>query len=539
MNTQSIKSSNPIETVAARYATLHRAGANYKMLCPFHDDHHPSLALHVAGQFFKCHACGAGGDVIALVMGLERCSFKEAVEKLGGAQEPEGARKQGRARKQKNNPVPVLDTGPQRDRQNQKIKGDTVGASAVPCQAREQGSASAVPCGGASAVPCGSASAATLAPLREANRRFLAMLMPVASGHTELSPTWLDFGVGLAPAMVPNDFYKMRSRIIFPIHDARGQLTGFGARATGDEQPKYVNSPASPLFDKSHTLYGLHRAAEAIRHEGFAYVVEGYKDVLAMHAAGFCNTVGLCSASLTDGQADMLASLTSRLHVLLDSDTAGREGTARILRRQSPRFGIRPLHIPSGEDPDELFRRLGRDCFRAYLRHLSATSCLCARRLLAYCLRHPEAAPHLLRMLEADDMLFADADYTELLRLLCLSPRPAEEDWPAELRLLADLLREALPGLLPAVPLPAGVPVGMLAECTIAPPPPELELDTLRLEYYEERLIADCRLLRNALRQSPASSRPQHLACLATRLRTLRTLTTTLLRTPAVGERWF
>lgn len=491
MTTQQLKSSTPIETVAARYGALHRAGANYKMLCPFHDDHHPSLTLHVAGQYFKCHACGAGGDVIALVMGLERCSFKEAVEKLGGA-------------------VPVPDTGPQKNRQNQKIKGDTAGASE-----------------------------AALAALREANRRFLSLLMPVASGHTELSPTWLDFGVGLAPAMVPNDFYKMRSRIIFPIHDARGQLIGFGARATGDEQPKYVNSPASPLFDKSHTLYGLHRAAEAIRREGFAFLVEGYKDVLAMHAAGFCNTVGLCSASLTDGQADMLASLTSCLHVLLDSDTAGREGTARILRERSTRFSIHAFCIPTGEDPDELFRRLGKEGFGIYLRHLTATGCLCARRLLAYCLRHPEAAPHLLRMLEADDMLFADATYTDLLRLLCLTPRPALEDWPAELRLLSDLLGEAMPALLPAVPLPAGVPVGMLAECATAPPPPELELDTLRLEYYEERLIAEGRRLRSALHDCPPALRPHHLSRLATHLRTLRTLTHTLLRTPAVGERWF
>ena len=79
MNIQQLKNANPIERVAARYATLHRAGTNYKMLCPFHDDHHPSLMLHVGKQFFKCHACGAGGDVITLVMEMEHCSFAEAV----------------------------------------------------------------------------------------------------------------------------------------------------------------------------------------------------------------------------------------------------------------------------------------------------------------------------------------------------------------------------------------------------------------------------------------------------------------------------
>ena len=84
MNMQQLKAANPIERVAARYGTLLRSGANYKMLCPFHDDHHPSLGIHVGGQYFKCHACGAGGDVVGLVMGLEHCSFAEAVKRLGG-----------------------------------------------------------------------------------------------------------------------------------------------------------------------------------------------------------------------------------------------------------------------------------------------------------------------------------------------------------------------------------------------------------------------------------------------------------------------
>lgn len=86
MNIQQLKNANPIERVAARYATLHRAGTNYKMLCPFHDDHHPSLMLHVGKQFFKCHACGAGGDVIALVMGMEHCSFAEATHIIDNGQ---------------------------------------------------------------------------------------------------------------------------------------------------------------------------------------------------------------------------------------------------------------------------------------------------------------------------------------------------------------------------------------------------------------------------------------------------------------------
>ena len=252
MDTRQIKAANPIETVAARYATLHRAGANYKMLCPFHDDHHPSLSLHVAGQYFKCHACGAGGDVIGLVMGLEKCSFAEAVKKLGG-------------------------DSCQHDTTNNCATKSTPS----PLE-RGQGVCHSHP-----------------EKLSTEQQAFLRSLLPAASGHSELSPTWIDFGVGVAPAFVPDAFRAMRSRLIFPIRDETGRLTGFGARridgkdgAPSDSSPKYINTANNGLFDKSRTLYGIDRAAGAIREAGFVFVVEGYKDVLAMHAAGYRPATG-------------------------------------------------------------------------------------------------------------------------------------------------------------------------------------------------------------------------------------------------------
>ena len=270
MNIEQLKAANPIEQVAARYGSLRKAGANYKMQCPFHDDHHPSLILHVAKQFFKCHACGEGGDVIKLVMGLEKCSFTKAAEILG------------------------------------KTTSGT--------HSRQPAASPSLP-----------AKKPEVCHIREANQQFLQLLLPCPSGHSELSPTWLDFGVGCAPAFVPEAFRPMRGRIIFPVYDANGQLTGFGARRTDThpDSPKYINTANNGLFDKSRTLYGIHRAAEAIREAGFAYLVEGYKDVLAMHAAGLRNTVALCGTALTDGQAEILSSYTSRLHLLLDGDLPG------------------------------------------------------------------------------------------------------------------------------------------------------------------------------------------------------------------------
>ena len=478
MNIQQLKAANPIETVAARYATLHRAGANYKMLCPFHDDHHPSLSLHVGGQYFKCHACGAGGDVIGLVMGLEKCSFAEAVEKLGQ-----------KTTMTVTHPLPPLKRGDEYHRDT--IKTDS----------------------------------------------FFRTLLPAASGNSELTPTWLDFGVGLSPSLVPDAFRSMRSRLIFPIYDAGGRLTGFGARridngqqpVTGTDAPKYINSPASALFDKSRTLNGIHRAIEAIRRTGFAFVVEGYKDVLAMHAAGHCNTVGLCGTALTDGQAEILAGYTSTLHLLLDGDAPGRRAAEKIARERAGRFTIRLSPIPTGEDPDELFRRLGKAGFRTYLRHLTATGCLCARRLLVYCLRHPSTAPLLERMMDDDDMPFAESDYRDLQHFLALRPGEGLSVCTPELQVLAGFLRSLGDVLFP--PLPDLPEDPYLA--------PEAVLRSLLTEYYEEKVIAQARILRNRLHATSDSGRPALLLRLHHHFRLLSTITRETERTPAVGERWF
>lgn len=504
MNIEQLKAANPIERVAARYGSLQKAGVNYKMLCPFHDDHHPSLMLHVGKQFFKCHACGAGGDVITLVMGLEHCSFADAVKKLGG----------------------------------DKCHRDTINN----CETKSNPSPPERGQGVCHSHP---------EKLSEEQQTFFRSLLPFASGHSELSPTWLDFGVGLAPAFVPDAFRAMRGRIIFPIHDETGLLTGFGARrrdgnapAPASDSPKYINSANNALFDKSRTLYGIHRAAEAIRKAGFVFLVEGYKDVLAMHAAGYCNTVGLCGTALTDGQAEILARQTSCLYLLLDGDLPGRNAAAKIAGERKGRFTVRPFLIPTAEDPDELFRRLGKTDFRTYIRHLTAEGHFCARRLLGYCLLHPSLAPHLTRMLEADDMPFPDSDYNDLLRHLSFAQlhngtdatHDTPGDCPPELAVFTSFLRSLLPVLFPPLPDVPGVPEGMLDQNTLSP---EAVLHTLCLEYYEERIMASARQLRNRLREQPSPSRPPLLHAFGKELRLLSEITRQTERTAAVGERWF
>lgn len=310
-----IKQSAPqIEEVIGRYVQLTRKGKSLLGLCPFHEDHHPSLTVNPEKQYFTCFACGEKGDVIHFLQKIERVSFGEAVKKL----------------KMENGKLKI----------KSEVKPEVKLTKRV-CETEKQ------------------------------NLLFFSSLLPAASGDSDLTPTWLDFGVGTSPAMVVGEWKAMRNRLVFPIRDEEGILVGFGARRLTETSgsPKYINSPTSELYRKNEILYGLHIARKVIREKQYAILVEGYKDVLAMHAAGFRNTVALCGTALCDGHIALLKKYTSRVLVMLDADTAGRKASEKavyLLRMQGIRaYGV---ELPEGEDPDSLFRLWGKDRFTGYLR---------------------------------------------------------------------------------------------------------------------------------------------------------------------------
>ena len=149
--------------------------------------------------------------------------------------------------------------------------------------------------------------------------------MPYACGNSELTPAYLDFEVGQSPVNVPKEWYAMRNRVIFPIRDEAGQLIVFAARRLADgnpDEPKYINTSTAGGYKKSDHLYALNRAKEAIVREGFVFVGEGYKDAIAMHAAGLTNTVALCGTALTGGQVELLKRYTGhRANALENTET--------------------------------------------------------------------------------------------------------------------------------------------------------------------------------------------------------------------------
>lgn len=327
-----IKQSAPqIEEVIGRYVQLTRKGKSLLGLCPFHEDHHPSLVVNQEKQYFTCFACGEKGDVIHFLQKIEGLSFKEAVKQLTGDRgQLTGDKGQGGVKTVK------------KDKKQLPVDSDAKQLSTVTCQLS-----------------------------LEKNLQFFSSLLPAASGDSDLTPTWLDFEVGTSPAMVAGEWKAMRNRLVFPIRDEEGILVGFGARRLTEVSgsPKYINSPTSELYRKNELLYGLNIARKAIREKGYAILVEGYKDVLAMHAAGFGNTVALCGTALCDGHIALLKKYTSRVLVMLDADTAGRNASEKavsLLRMQGIRaYGV---ELPEGEDPDSLFRLWGKERFTGYLR---------------------------------------------------------------------------------------------------------------------------------------------------------------------------
>ena len=319
IDVEALKRAHRIETVVSKYLPLMRKGSGHVALCPFHPDKHPSLRISPNLQIYHCFACGAKGDVINFVQEIEHCTFVEAVQKIAGGQFT----------------APVVPEPPLPDRRP------------LVCKLRTE----------------------------QENAQFLASLLPYDPGDTALEAVYRAFGVGISP-MCAYDRYKtpslqrMMNRVIFPLHNAEGGLTGFAARRIGDQNPaipKYLNTALSDGFDKSATLYGLHHALPEIRRTQTAYIVEGYKDALALHAAGITNCVALCGTAFTPQQVDILCSQARQLYLVLDGDVAGLSAAVRIQMALRDRITCHKIRLDKGLDPDELFRRVGAVGLRAYI----------------------------------------------------------------------------------------------------------------------------------------------------------------------------
>ena len=335
-----IKTRADIVELISQYTTLTRSGKSLKGLCPFHSEKHGSFFVYPESGTWHCFgACATGGDAFSFVMKKEGLTFSEALERL--------AEKYGI-------PLPSrLQPALQSDH-----RADLFAVNAAAAQYFH---------GLLLSSPSADYARAYL-DKRGVNSKSIADFQ---LGYA--LPEWQALKDHLNQAGYSDDvltetgllgrsdsgrlYDRFRDQIIFPIADVRGRITGFGARILGNTQPKYLNSPETPLFSKSATLYGINLAATAIRVVESSVIVEGYMDVIISHQYGFTNTVASMGTAINEKQLNVLKRLSPNLVLALDADTAGEEAMARcvpfenLLERE-----IKVVVAPAGQDPDEVIK---------------------------------------------------------------------------------------------------------------------------------------------------------------------------------------
>ena len=348
-----VKQQADIVRVIGEYVRLKKTGKDFSGLCPFHQEKTPSFTVSPTKQIFYCFGCSKGGDVFNFVMEMEKCDFPEAMRIV--------AEKCGISLPRKK------ENSPQERKENQQR-------------------------------------AVLLEMHREAQSFFVKQLEGTAEG--KLARAYLEdrgmdaatitrFGIGYAPAggevllrllkpkypekllaesgLVSRGesgklFDRFRRRITFPIANESGKIVAFGCRALGDDQPKYLNSPETPIYSKSNLLYHLDRAKDALRRQDFVILVEGYMDAIAVARAGISNVVASCGTSLAEAQIKLLGRFTKRVIVNYDPDTAGQAATERsISLLLESDFEVRVLALPNvGDkkaDPDLFIREKGAEAY--------------------------------------------------------------------------------------------------------------------------------------------------------------------------------
>ncbi len=351
-----IKQQADIVRVIGEYVRLKKSGQNYLGLCPFHQEKTPSFAVHPVKQIYHCFGCGAGGDVFRFVMEMEKCSFPEAVRVVAekcGLQlpavrgRPGGASGSGELRRA------LLAVHQEAAEFFARQMRETAEGRVAQAYLEDRGLQPET----IRRFGLGYAPAAGDALYRQLRRRFPASVLEASGLFVRDGNLWLD---------------RFRRRIMFPLSTEQGRVVAFAGRALGDEQPKYLNSPETPIYSKSRLLYNLDRAREAIRREGYAILVEGYMDAIALVEGGLEPVVASCGTSLTEAQVRLLGRYARRLVVNFDRDAAGQAATERSLALLlGSDFDVRVLVLPAapGEktDPDSFLRSHGPDAYRELL----------------------------------------------------------------------------------------------------------------------------------------------------------------------------
>ena len=355
-----VRASSDIINVVSDYVRLRKQGNNYVGLCPFHNEKTPSFMVSADKQIFRCFGCGEGGNVISFIMKWEKTSFPEAVRFL--------ANRAGITISEEDDPVKNARLKELNEAYeiNELVKDFyqyILANHPVAGEARNYLKKRGLTEETIDKFQIGFAPPSWDGLLHFLNKKGYA-------------PEKLEkLGVVLARSKGKPGFYdRFRNRVMFPIWDIRGKVVGFGGRVLDDSVPKYLNSPETILFNKSHLLYGINKAAESIRRNDQAIIVEGYLDVITCHQAGISNVVASLGTAFTREQGKLLLRYSQAVIMAYDADAAGVHATMRgwqLLDDLGCR--VRVVSIPDGKDPDEFIRAHGVDEFLGVVRQGAQT----------------------------------------------------------------------------------------------------------------------------------------------------------------------
>ncbi len=369
---QRVQQATDIVELVSQYVALKNRGKEYVGLCPFHEDHKPSMYVSPVKQIFKCFACGAGGSAMQFLMLYEKMEFPEAVRTLAERAHIElpqtDLRKSpdetGFGKKE------LLDAVTFAARFYREQLNDSGGASALQYARRRQLTDESIRRFGLGYAPDSWDAFA-----QEAGRKGYTQALLLAAGLVSRR----DGGAGV--------YDRFRNRLIFPIFDAMGRVIAFGGRALDEtERAKYLNSPESMLFDKSSNLYALNWSREAIVSAGCAIIVEGYLDALVPLQSGVGNVVATLGTALTDRHVRLLSRYAREAVLVFDADVAGAAAAERALEVfLAQQIHVRVATIPSGKDPCDYCLAEGPDALKKLIDEApDALEYVWQRRLEAY-----------------------------------------------------------------------------------------------------------------------------------------------------------
>ncbi len=339
-----VKEASDIVDVIGRHLELKRSGSAFKALCPFHQEKTPSFMVNPARQIFHCFGCDTGGDVIRFIMLYEGLPFVDSLKKLAvrsGIELPERPSGDGVGRDQKD----LMFTA-------NRVAADYYSGLLM----RSEEGKRARDYLGQRGIHSDVSKIFNLGYAPEGWRNLSSRL--VEEGISE--SVAVSAGLLVKGDSSKDPYDRFRGRVIFPIRDLSGRVLGFGGRVMGDDLPKYINTPETPVYRKGDSLFGLDVASPFVREAGEVLLVEGYLDVISLHQEGVRNVVGVLGTALTEDQARKLRRLTEHCVLLFDSDEAGRRAALRsglILLGEG--FVCRVAPLDPGEDPDSFLRKRG------------------------------------------------------------------------------------------------------------------------------------------------------------------------------------